>query len=149
MDNTNERFEVLDELIRKAYSLIAPYSTDYRLKWLMNRDLRTKHFERFPKCYLFLMMRGRQVPFFPICNRMGMEDPDIISFSMKLVEKLKDRPEIEGEQLDAVLIKLKKLHSKFSKEIPKPTGMAVKKAFITRLFNNIKGYLDQIKVGMK
>jgi len=149
MGSLNERFEVLDELIRKVYSLIAPHSIDYRLKWLMDRDLRTKHLERYPKCYLSLTMRGRQVPFFPICNRTGIEDPDIISFSMKLAEKLKDRPEIEGEQVDAILVKLKRLHSKFSKEVPKPYGMATKKAFVTRLFNNIKDYLDQVKVGMR
>ena len=83
MGSLNERFEVLDELIRKVYSLIAPHSIDYRLKWLMDRDLRTKHLERYPKCYLSLTMRGRQVPFFPICNRTGIEDPDIISFSLQ------------------------------------------------------------------
>lgn len=149
MDKTNEHFEFLEELIRKAYAIIAPYDVDFRLKWLMDKDLRTKHFEKFPKCYLSLRTRGRQVPFFPICNRMGMEDPEIISFSMKLAEKLKDKPEIEGEQIDAVLVKLKGLHSRFNKEIPKPANMAAKKAFVTVLFKKIKSYLDQIKTGTR
>lgn len=144
MTNLNEQFEQLDELIRKVNSLIAPYDVHDELKWLLKKDIRKKMFEEFPKCFLSLRSRGRELPFLPICNRQGMEDPQIIAFSMKLAHRLKNKPDVDQDHLDVVLVKLQRLHNKFDKEVPKPGDVAAKKGLITRLFKNIKGYLDQV-----
>ncbi len=148
MDNMDEHFERLDELIRKVSSLITPYDIHDEMKWLMKRDVRQKMFEKFPKCFLSLRSRGREIPFLPVCNRQGMEDPQIIAFSMKLAHKLKDKPDIvDRDHLDTVMVKLQHMHNRFNKEVPKPPVQAAKKGMITRMFKNIKGYLDQVRSG--
>lgn len=145
MQKINEDMQILEELIRKAYSLISPLSIHQNLQWIMNKDARDNLFEKYPKCFLTLRKKGRDIPFFPICNRSGISDPDIIKFSMKLANRLKNRPEIEGEQIDAILVKLQNLDSKFSKEIPKPGNMVAKKALATKLMSKIRTYLDQVR----
>jgi len=145
MTIVDKQFEVLDELIRKVHSLIGPFDIHDELKWLMKRDVRKKVFEKFPKCFLSLRSRGRFIPFFPICNMTGKEDPEMIAFSMKMANKLKDKPDIDQEQLDIIVVKLKRLHSRFNKEIPKPPDVAAKKGAITKSLKTIGNYLNKIR----
>ena len=146
MLNIEERFSYLDELIRKVNNLISPFGgAKNDLEWMTRKDVRDRLFGKYPKCFLSLRSMGRDTPIFPICNRLGAEDPAIIKFSIDFANKLKDRPEIDGEQIDAVLVKLNGLHSKFSKEPPKPDGMAVRKRMQTRILNNIKSYVHGIR----
>jgi len=145
MTIADKQFEVLDELIRKVHSLIGPFDIHDELKWLMKRDVRKKVFEKFPKCFLSLRSRGRFIPFFPICNMTGKEDPEMIAFSMKMANKLKDKPDIDQEQLDIIVVKLKRLHSRFNKEIPKPPDVAAKKGVITKSLKTIGNYLKKIR----
>ena len=145
MTTVDEQFDLLDELIRKVHSLVGPYEIHDELKWLMKRDVRKKIFEKFPKCFLSLTSRGRFIPFFPICNITGSEDPEVIAFSMKLANKLKDRPSMDQKHLDLILVKLQRLHNRFNKEIPKPPDVAAKKGMITRALKTIGGYLNKIR----
>lgn len=138
----NEHYKVLHELIRKVDSLISPISVDSKLKWLMNKDVRTKLFEEKPKCFLTMNI-GSKSMVFPICNRSGMEDPDIINISIKVANKLANRKDINREEIVVVLSKLQFLLKKFSKDIPKPTNMAASKAISTREINQIKSLIGR------
>ena len=135
-----EQMSTLDELLRTANSLINPITVHQDLKWLMNKDVRTKFKERFPKCYLSMNI-GQKSMIFPICNRSGAEDPSMIDFSMKVANRLAGKPHINTEELKVILTKLTFLKKKFSKPIPKPANMAVQKGKVTKNLNQIKKLL--------
>jgi hypothetical protein len=137
----NEQFQLLEELIKKIDEVMSnPINYEYQLKWLMSQDNRKKLFEKNPKCFLMMKQMGREVPFFPICNRMGSVDPAIIKLSMKMVNKLMGNDVVDQDHLVVILQKLNSLNNKFEKEIPKPSDMAAKKANVTKFIKRLKNY---------
>lgn len=144
MKSIKTKLENLDELIRKADSLISPLTVDQRLSWLLNKDFRTKHFEQHPKCYIMMKRGGRDLPFFPICNRMGSEDPEVIKMSKAMANRLRGKEDIDQDELDTIIVKLSNIEKKFNKDIPKPQDMATKKAFVSRYIKKIRKYIDNI-----
>ncbi len=137
----NESFELLEELIKKIDEVMDnPINYEYQLKWLMSQDNRKRLLETNPKCFLMFKNMGRQLPFFPICNRMGSVDPTIIKLSIKLANKLAGNDAVDQDSLTMVLQKLNSLDNKYSKEIPKPSDMAAKKANVTKFVNRLKNY---------
>jgi len=147
MDKMNKEVVILEELIRRAYEHVRPFSYHKDLEWLSDPDLRKGLFEKFPKCFLSLSINRRDVPIFPICNRIGFVDPRIVMFSMKLANRLATLgdPRVDVTNLQGVTKRLEFLHKKYSKEVPKPEDMAVKKAMITRMLSKIKKYLKTQK----
>lgn len=145
MDKLNEDFQAVEELLRKAYSLIMPVDMHSDLKWYLDRDMRKAQQEKFPKCWLMLGKNGREIPFFPVCNVMGMTDPATIDFSMKMAEKMKDKPEVDQDRLSHVIGRLKIMKTRYDKEVPKPADMAAKKAGETKNMNAVKDYLKKIR----
>jgi len=137
----------LQELIRRAYSFMKPYSYHDDINWLSNRGMREQLMGKYPKCWLRLMVSRKDIPFFPVCNRSGMVDPQIISFSIKLASRIQalSDPRIDMSSLDMVVTKLNGMHKKYSKEIPKPEEMAYRKAKTTRMLSNIRNYLNIIR----
>jgi len=137
----------LQELIRRAYSFMKPYSYHDDINWLSDKGMRDQLMGKYPKCWLRLMISRKDIPFFPVCNRLGMVDPEIISFSIKLASKIQalSDPRIDMSSLDGVVIKLNGMHKKYSKEVPKPEDMAYKKAKTTRMLSNIRKYLSTIR----
>jgi len=141
-ENLNENIQLLEELVRKAYELISPIPFDYELKWLMKQDHRNALFEKNPKCFLKLKRMGRsdlyEVPFFPVCNRAGMIDPQMIDLSLKMVDQVAGNDRVDQDSLVVVAQKLKALKSKFSKELPRTNEMGAKKAQVTKFLNRVK-----------
>jgi len=137
-DDLNENIQFLEELVRKAYELISPIPFDYDLKWMMKQDHRNALFEKNPKCFLMLKRMGRQIPFFPVCNRAGITDPRMIDISIKMIDKLAGNDQIDQDHLIVIAQKLQALKSKYSKELPKTTEMASKKAQVTKFLNKVK-----------
>ena len=135
-----ESMDNLNELIRVANSLISPISVHDNLKWLMDRNLRKKHFEQYPKCYLSMNIGAKNFSL-PICNRSGIEDPNIISFSKKVINRMADRNMLNSSDIIITLKRLDMLERKFSKPIPKPQGMAARKGKVTKTLNQIKQLL--------
>jgi hypothetical protein len=86
---------------------------------------------------------GQKSMVFPVCNRSGMEDPDIIAISLKVANKLAGRSDINTNELVVILKKLKMLQTKFSKDIPKPSDMAARKGMSTKELNQIKSLLNK------
>lgn len=139
-----KHIQILEELVRKADSLISPITYHHKLQWLLNKDARKELFERNPKAFLPIKM-DEEIPFFPITNRMGMHDPDVITFSLKLANRLKGDPRIDQDHLYMIVTKLERLQKKYENEVPKPAGAAAKKALITKLIQKIGNYLQGLK----
>jgi len=132
-----EDLSILSELIRKAYSLIYPDNYNYELKMLMDKTYRTYLSTRCPKCYMPVNI-GRDVPFFPVCNRGAIIDPKIIDFSLKLSNKLLGHEKVNQDHLNGIIVKLKTMKNKFEKEIPKPNEMSIRKSAVTKNLNKIR-----------
>lgn len=145
MENIEEKFEVLEELIRKVSKRLYPYNKDEDIAYLQRKDLRDRLYGKFPKCFLTLKGMGREIPFLPICNRLGIQDPGMINFSIKLVKRMQQNPKFDQDELVVILAKLEKLQNTYSKDIPRPPIEAAKKGITTRMFNNIKKYLDGVR----
>jgi hypothetical protein len=145
MENIEERFQILEELIRKVSKHLYPYTEEEDIAYLQRKDLRDKLHGKFPKCFLTLKGIGRDIPFLPICNRLGIQDASMINFSMKMAQKMQSNSNFDQEELSMLLVKLKKLSSTYSKDIPKPPIQAAKKGMTTRMFGNIKKYLDGVR----
>lgn len=141
-----EEFKQLSELIRKANELINPEDS---LAYLLKKDIRDRLYGDKPKCFLKLLPIGRDTsPYLlPICNRAGLEDPKVISVSLKVIQKLMDDSsgKFDINTLQSILNQLQHSHDTFIKKIPKPASAAAKKAQVTRMFKNIKQYLDMDK----
>jgi len=143
--NINEELERLEELVRQARSLIQPMTSTDMIKTFINPDERKKLQEKHPKCWLSVNI-GQPAPLLmPICNVTGMIDPNVIDFSLKLSNKLVGR--CDPEEIKRVQAKLGRMRSKFDKPTYKPSGMPAKrKGMSTKLFKNIKQYLDSNKL---
>lgn len=137
-ENLDENIQLLEELVRRAYELISPIPFDYELKWLMKQDHRNALFEKNPKCFLKLKHMGREIPFFPCCNRAGITDPQMIDISIKMIDKLSGNDQVDQDALVVTAQRLKALKSKFSKELPKTNEAGAKKAQITKFLNRVK-----------
>jgi hypothetical protein len=143
MGNLNEEFKTLRELIRKVGNTLLPYGGEDKLAYLQKKDVRDRLQGKFPKCFLAIKGKGQDIPFLPICNRMGVFDPDIMKFSIKLANKMNGQENIDQDDLTIILAKLEKLHKRYTQDPVKPPIEAAKKGLTTRLFNNIKNHLDK------
>lgn len=145
MDKLNESFQIIDELLRKAYALINPLSMHSDLEWYLDRDMRKAQMEKFPKCFIFMKNRiGREIPF-PICNVIGMTDPKMILFSLKFAEKLVNSSNVEPDRLARCMDSLKRLYARYNKDVPTPAPEAARKAGTTKNFNTVSNYLKDIR----
>ena len=141
-----EEFDHLSELIRKANELINP---EKDLGYLLKKDVRDRLYGEKPKCFIKMLPIGRDTsPYLlPICNRAGIEDPKVIKISIGIIEKLMtyESGKYDTNALQTILNKLNHHNSVFSKKIPKPMSTGAQKAKVTRMFGNIKKYLDLTK----
>jgi hypothetical protein len=141
-----EDVQHLSELIRKANDMINPENS---LAYLSKKDLIDRLYGDKPKCFLKLLPIGRDTsPYLvPLCNRAGFEDPKVIEFAIKMVEKLMSQKadQFDSNDFQKVLNQLNHRKSVLSKTVPKPMSMAAKKAKVTRMFKNIKQHLDMYK----
>jgi len=131
MENLNEEYKVLEELLRTAYNLISPITYHDDLNRLTPEFVRQDS-EKNPGCYLKLG-QGADHTLFPICNRFGFKDPQMISFSLKLAKKMAEK--FGDDRASGLIIKLTKLSAKYSKEIPKTNSQAALKGLATKTFN--------------
>ena len=109
-------FQELEDLLEQAENIVNNELMDYREKWLMDRDFRTQTFESHPDCVLTIKGMGREIPFFPICNRTALGDPKFILAAIKIAKKFEGNPSVDRESAREVIVKLAKLSPKFLKE---------------------------------
>lgn len=133
----------LEELIRLASQNLLTKKD--KLLYITRPELRDKLYGKFPECFISLKRMGRDTtPYLlPICNRVGMIDPDIIEISVKVVQRLMADPSgiYDINQLQTILDKLDRMKARYKKTVPKPPRQAGRKAVVTRMFNNIKKHL--------
>lgn len=128
----NEDFEVLNELLRTAYKLISPISYHDDIKRLTPEFLK-RDSVKTPGCYL-AVGDGTNNTIFPICNRYGYKDPDIIRFSLKLAKKMAEK-ECDHPHIPGTIVKLQRLLSKYDKPVPNTMSQALLKSKATKSFN--------------
>lgn len=137
MSTINEKLQYVDELIRKVQQIIYPEHAD-DVSWLMDKNLRLKMLEKNPKCFVSLVDRNNNPVNLPICNRSAMTDPRMIDLSMKMVDKMQKDGKITPETGKPVMIRLKKLKTRYNKEVPNTPESDAVKAKLTRFLNQIK-----------
>ncbi len=143
----NKKVEVLHELLRKVVRLIDPVTSDEKIKWLMDPRIRGELFEKYPKCTLPIkyLKAGNFQPYFFVCNRKGMYDPDMINFALKMCEKLEALEHIDQDHLCMMKRKLMMMRSRFDKEVPTPFSSSYQKARSTMRLNSIMRALQDIR----
>lgn len=143
-----EGIEQLEELLRSVSNTLSPYKDKYA--FLQQKQLRDRLYGSHPKCFLALKGMGQPLPFLPICNRMGIIDPNIISFSMKVAKRMASdermNQKYSPDQFNDMLKALERLLHIYSKDTPKPPIAAARKRKITRMFQNIRQYLKPTPV---
>ncbi len=133
MKKLQEAYQILDELLRQANSLISPITHHQDLA-LLTPDYMKQDSAKNPTCYLKLST-GRKHTLFPLCSRNGIHSPQMIKFSLKMAEKLNNFDEVDRDKLNIVIHKLNALHQKFSRPIPKPGSTGYLKGISTGKFN--------------
>jgi len=132
----------LVEIVRNIADMIST-PTDYEeeLEWLSSPENRKFLFKRFPHCclpfYPGVEGEGMEPFLFPICNRKGLFDPKIISFSIKLAKRMYDTH--QDERYLAVYKRLVNLLSRYKpgKMMSASPTMAARKARATRLLKRV------------
>lgn len=145
---TEQDLQIIEELIRKVDGYLDPDLTKDDFAYLYQKDVRDRLYGKYPKCFLKIKGVGREFPtLFPICNRHGHKDARVIDISRRVIKKMmaSEGGEFNGNELHELLGKLDRMYSVYSKEIPKPPEAAGRKAYITRMMNNIKRHLDVYK----
>lgn len=103
-------FKELEKLLEQAENIVNNPTYDFREKWLMDKDFRTQTFEKNPECVLTLKGMGREIPFFPVCNRTALNDPDFILYAIKAAKGFEGNPSIDPDSAKSVVVKLAKLY---------------------------------------
>jgi hypothetical protein len=135
-----EEFEVLEELLRKAYDLIHDEKDDY--SYLADKDMRERLHGKYPKCFLKLLPIGRNTSGYilPLCNLGGIEDPKVVGISLQVVKRMIDgnKGSFDTNELQNVMNRLQHKHNVLSKNIPKPATTASKKGQVTKMLSRIQ-----------
>jgi len=131
MENLNEDYKNLSELVRTAFKLISPITYHDDVDRL-TPDFVMNDAKKRPGCYLKLG-QGADHTLFPICNRYGYKDPKMIQFSLKLAKKVAERN--VGTDTSTIILKLQKLLNKYDKPVPNTVSQAALKGQATKTFN--------------
>jgi hypothetical protein len=104
-EKLNEYFNKIEKLLNEAEADFP--QIDYRAKWLMDRDFRTKMFEENPKCFLTIRKsNGNDLPLIPICNRSALDHPMAILMTLKIAKSFVGDEKVDQDHLDEVIRKL-------------------------------------------
>jgi len=136
---------VLQELIRYADALLDGMSPNEKLDWLKNKDARDKLFEKKPECFLPIKKINEETfqPYFAICNRGGVTDPDMIASAIKLCKKLVNNDTVDQIHLTNVLKKLISLHKRYTGGPARPYKQAMLKRKATMRLNDVMDALQR------
>jgi hypothetical protein len=140
-----EQLSILSELIRSVAQNLEPMDS---LKALQHKQLRDRLRGKYPECFISVKPLGGQTPdFFPVCNTAGMIDARAIDLSLRAVTRLMSDTSgtYDSNDLTKILTKLQRMKDVYSKSVPKPPSMAGRKAMVTRMMNNVKDHLKNVR----
>jgi len=141
----DEHFDKLNELMRRVSGALSPFDSN-DMAWLQKKEIRDRLYGSHPGCFYQMTSNyGPPIPFFCVCNRMGVQDPKVMDFTMKLIDKMKGSDRYNKDDLDAVYIKIKRKHNTYNRDIPKPPREAALKGVQTKSLNSVKNYLNNIR----
>lgn len=132
-----EQMEYLNELIRKVHKIVFPEHAE-DLKWLLNKDLMHQMREKYPKCFVSTTDTRNNPVFLPICSRMAVVDPKMIDISIDIVKRLEHKQKISPDYARPVLMRLKKLKTRYDKESPTSPKQAATKAKLTSFIKSLE-----------
>jgi len=141
----SEEFEILEQLLNKVNDIVSPLSYRDELRSVMDRETRQRLYEKYPKCWLPVRIGNKDVPFLPICNRLGAVTPNMIALSRKLIDRLNGREDVDRGMLEITIKKLDRLQSRYGKENPVSYKTAGKKGNTTKYLKKVKEYLNGLK----
>ncbi|MCF7927037.1 MAG: hypothetical protein K9L74_05630 [Candidatus Izimaplasma sp.] len=147
-NNKKENLDQLQELIRRVDKIVKDRRVDdlhFDTNWFTSPDIKKRMYETNPECFVSITVPGYNPALLPICNRSAIQDPEIISTSMKVVKQIYKMGKCDQQTKDVLLAKLQKLHSRLDKENPNPYRSSAKKARLTRFMNKMKKQVEQIK----
>jgi len=140
--------KLLHELIRVADSMITGMTPQDKLDWINSIDdqARMKMFQNKPKCILPIKYMDSETlqPYFVICNRQGMADPDMIKIAMDKCRQEIGSSKVDQEHLLATLKRLMRLYKIYSNGPASCPQMAYLKGKATRRLNSIGMALQRI-----
>jgi hypothetical protein len=145
---SEKNFYKLNELLRKASESMGYEEDDgKKLEFLRSKELQHLLYGMYPECYLTFKGRGREVPFFPICNRMGMHDPFMMKFSLKLAQKMNQSGKFNGAELEEVMTKIGDMYAIHSKGTDEQARIEdrEKSEFQQKIMDKIKNYLYDLE----
>ena len=119
--------EMLQELVRKIQNVLSPHTHQQDSEYFSDATKSVEFYNKYPSCFVKMGV-GRKHFLFPICNRMGFEDPKMIKLSLRLADRMYNLKDVDGDSLNIVITKLNEYDRKFSKDIPKPISLAVLKS---------------------
>lgn len=143
----DSKIEVLTELLRNVSKLIDPESTNSKVKWLMDSKIKNELFKKFPKCTMSIKNLNDETfqPYFFVCNRQGMTDPDMIKFNLRLCDKLEKLNHIDKDHLCKIRRRLKYMQARYDKPIPIPFSTSGHKTKNTLRLNKILNRIRKIR----
>lgn len=145
---SNKKLNRLQELISQVDRLMDTSGNtiyNHNIEWLTDKNMKRKFYDDHPECFVSINVPGYNPAFLPICNKLALQDPKIVSLSMKLVRTLNRMGKCDRHTRDVVLAKLVRLQKRIDKEIPTPYKGSAKKAQLTKYMNNMKAKIDDLK----
>lgn len=122
-------FNHLTELLRKIQIFLEPDAHEDFIQTL-TKDGMEEHSKIHPDCFLRI---GDIL--FPLCGKHGRKCPNMLTFSLKMAQRLIGTDAVDQEALAIITQKLERLKGRYEKEVPTSISGAVKKAQSTRKFN--------------
>ena len=146
MKKTTE--EMLHELVRYADSLIAGMTPDDKLDWLqkLSSDSRNKLFEDKPECIMPIKYMDAEVlqPYFVICNRNGITDPEMIKIAINKCKEEVGSSKVDQEHLLHTMKRLMRMYKMYNDGPVKCPRMAHLKGKATRRLNSLGQAIQRI-----
>jgi len=105
MKKSKNIFKKLEKILEHI-DIELNYDIDYRLRWLLDRDFRTQHFEKNPECFITVRIGDNNVPFFPICNRTALQDRKFVRMGLTAAKMLLRRNDINKQSVYDAISKL-------------------------------------------
>jgi len=136
-----KEFKHLEELLRVADINNKPIPNNLHYSYLRDdANYKEKFSKKNPGC----LVECGDDQTLSVCNCNGNIDVEVIKDAMKQLTKIiLENP--DNQQATTILKKMKFLHKKYSKDVPKPSGMpAYQKGKSTKTLNNIAAYIKGI-----
>ncbi len=143
--SNDEKLNKLHELVRTVDNILNKKDVYPDAQWFLDGDYRKKMFETKPECFVSINVPGYNPAFLPICNRSAIQDPGVISASMKIIKKLNKLGKCDELTRDVLIAKLSKLHKRLDQEVPKSYKASAKKTKLTKYINKLKQQLNKTR----